>query len=88
MSSLGDHNKNDKQIRQGRPAKRLRDHLDKTLERHDKAEHGTIQANPGDGMLRPSPNHGTPGLPNDDDDDDDDDDECNNLIYKHIVTNI
>ena len=29
----------------------------------------------GDGMLRPSPNHGTRRLSNDDDDDDDDDDE-------------
>ena len=33
------------------------------------AEDSTRQGNFGDGMLRPSPNHGTQRLPNDDDDD-------------------
>ena len=69
MSPHGDHN--DKNRRQGRPAKRLRDDLDKYWS--DTIWQRTAQYI-GDGMLRHSPNHGTLRLPNDDDDDDDDDD--------------
>ena len=39
------------------------------LKRHDLAEDNSRLL--GDGMLRPSPNHGTLRLPTDDDDDDD-----------------
>ena len=57
----------DKKIRQGRPAKRWRNDLDKywsdtIWQRTDKT--GSF----GDDMLRPLPNHGTQRLPNDDDD--------------------
>ena len=36
------------------------------VEGHDLVEDSARQANFGDGMLRPSPNHGTLRLPNDD----------------------
>ena len=53
----------DKKRRQGRPAKRSRDDLDKYWS--DTIWQRTAQDR--DGMLRPSPNHGTLRLPNDDD---------------------
>ena len=57
----------DKKRRQGRPAKRWRDDLDKywsdTI--YGRGQHKTGSF--GHDMLRPSPNHGTQRLPNDDD---------------------
>ena len=62
------HHLDDKKIRQGRPAKRWRDDLDKYW--IDTIWQRTAQERViGDGMQRPSPNHGTQRLPNDDDDD-------------------
>ena len=55
----------DKKRRQGRPAKRWRDDLDKYWKNTIRQREGHF----GDDMLRPSPNHGTQRLPNDDDDD-------------------
>ena len=55
----------DTKRRPGRPAKRWRDDLDKYWS--DSGKHKIWQF--GDGMLRPSPNHGTQRLPNDDDND-------------------
>ena len=55
----------DKKRRQGRPAKRWRDDLDKYWSDAIWQKSGSF----GDGMLRPSLNHGTQRLPNDDDDD-------------------
>ena len=61
----------DKKRRQGRPAKRWRDDVDKYwMTRYGRGQHNTGSF--GDDMLRPSPNHGTQRLPNDDDDGDDD----------------
>ena len=63
-SPLGDHY--DK-ARQGRPAKLWRDDLDTCW--MDAIWQRTAQDSQiGDGMLRPSPNHGTLRLPNDDGD--------------------
>ena len=57
----------DKKIRQGRPAKRWRDDLDKywsdTIWQRTAQDRVIWRL-----MLRPSPNHGTQRLPNDDDD--------------------
>ena len=58
----------DKKRRQGRPANRWIDDLDKYWS--DTIWQRTAQERViGDDMLRPSPNHGTQRLPNDDDED-------------------
>ena len=70
MSPLGDHNtmtrKNDKGEQ---PSGGETTWTNTGVTRYGRGQHKTCKF--GDGMLRPSPNHRTPRLPNDDNEDDD-----------------